>query len=206
MSTLERILEKLKKAGILKIVMYCDDESKQLKKVLTNKKYMKFDVKFVKNKFQGTASALYECKPYLSPEPFLLMYGDIIADIDLFDLQEFHKSHAGIATMVITSVADPLPWGIVRVKRNLITQFFEKGTPESNRDMRLTNLINAGIYIFNPDIFSFLTSQTKSLEADVFPKLIEGRKLYSYLLDGMWFNIGRGNMLEMAKKHCTLDT
>ncbi len=68
---------------------------------------------------------------------------------------------------------------------------------------RLTNLINAGIYAFQPEIFSYMDNKTRVLETEVFPKLIKDNQLFSYLLDGVWFNVSRDDLLAYAQKYCT---
>ena len=202
-TVLEKTLSRLNKAGIKKIVLCCKPSSRKLAKFLQKKKFSHFRFIWTKNEGKGTAAALMQCKKELDPETFLFFYGDILAELDVYDFVDFHISHNRLATMVITSVADPLPWGIVKVKRNRVTDFFEKPTPTKALDSRLTNLINAGIYAFQPEIFGYITKQTKNLETDVVPKLIKEQQLYSYLLDGAWFNISRDDLLAHALKYCT---
>jgi NDP-sugar pyrophosphorylase family protein len=200
-TAIEKMLAKLKKASVKKIIICCKEESHMLKKFLSKKQFSEFNFIYTKNEHKGTAASLYECKKHLDPGTFLLIYGDVIADIDFVDFLDFHKNHHGVATMVITSIADPLPWGIVRVKRDLVTDFFEKPKPGSSNEQRLTNLINAGIYAFEPQIFSYINEKTKTLEDEVFPKMIKAKEFHAYLLDGIWFNISRQNLLERALKY-----
>ncbi len=202
-SVLERMLEHLRKASINKIIICCTKKSDKIKKVLSKKKYSGLTVSFAKNELKGTAPSLLECKKYLDPGNFFLIYGDVLAEIDFYDFRDFHKTSNCVATMTVTSIADPLPWGIVRVKRNLVTEFIEKPTPREVENIRLTNLINAGIFAFSEEIFGYIGSKTVSLEKEVFPKLIASRQLYSYLLDGVWVNVSGKNMLAHAQKYCT---
>lgn len=201
-TVIERMLAQLAKASIYRIIICCKEESKKLKKYLGKKKFSAFQFIYTRNENTGTAAALYACKDLLEPGDFLLIYGDVLAELDIYDLKDFHKSHNGIATMVVTSVADPLPWGIVRLKRNRITEFFEKPSPEQSPQLRLTNLINAGIYMFQPEIFSYLSKKNKNLETEIFPALVQKNKFYGYLLDGAWFNVGRKDLLEYAQRYC----
>lgn len=203
-SVLEKNLKQLAKASVYKIIICCTQQSQKLKKFLTKKQFSKFQFIFTKNENRGTGTALYQCKEHLSPGTFLLIYGDVMAEIDYYDLMDFHKNSSALATMVITSIADPLPWGVVRVKRSRIMDFTEKPGKTPEQEKRLTNLINAGIYVFEQEIFGSLNRQTRSLEQEIFPKLIEKGKFYSYLLDGAWFNVSRPKMMEHAIKYCSL--
>lgn len=203
LSVFERMLEQLRKASINKIIICCTKNSDKIKKILAKKKYADSNFSFAKNKLKGTAASLLECRKHLDPGDFFLIYGDVMAEIDFYDFQDFHKSMNGIATITVTSIADPLPWGIVRVKRNLVTEFIEKPTPKEVENIRLTNLINGGIFAFSEEIFGYINGKTVSLERDVFPKLIKSKQLFSYLLDGVWVNVGSNDMLAHAKKYCT---
>lgn len=202
-TVIEKILTRLEKASVYKIIICCNDNAKKLRKFLTKKKFSKFNFIYAKNENKGTASTLFACKDKLDPTPFLFIYGDVFAEIDVYDFIDFHETHHGLATMVITSVANPLPWGVVKVKRNRVTDFFEKPTGHKVPSMRVTNLINAGLYIFDYEIFSYFNKDTKNIENDIVPKLIKNYQLYSYLLDGAWFNISREDLLAHALKYCT---
>ncbi|MCK4425025.1 NDP-sugar synthase, partial [Candidatus Bathyarchaeota archaeon] len=72
-------------------------------------------------------------------------------------------------------------------KENRITRFIEKPPKEAAP----TNLINAGVYALNPEIFSYIPEKQKvSMEREVFPKLVEEGKLYGYVSEGLWMDIG----------------
>lgn len=202
-TVIEKILARLEKASIYKVIICCNDKAQKIRKYLGKKKFSKFDFIYSKNENKGTAATLFACKDKLDPSPFLFIYGDVFAEIDVYDFIDFHETHHGRATMVITSVPDPLPWGVVKVKRNRVTEFFEKPTSNKPTSMRITNLINAGLFIFDYEIFNDLKSTSKSIETDIFPKLIRENQLYSYLLDGAWFNISREDLLTHAQKYCT---
>ena len=195
---IDYILQRLKKAGLLRVIFCHRAECKKLKKLVSLKKYSVFNITFVQHKKDGTADALAACKDLIGNENFFFIHGDILCDIDFYDLEDLHKSHNGLVTMVITSIADPLPWGVVSVKRNLITSFTEKPLEHKSR-ARLTNLINAGIYVLRPEIFSYINRKTVNLESDIFPQLAKDKQIYSYLLDGLWINVNRKDQLSLFK-------
>lgn len=137
--------------------------------------------------FKGTGGALKVAKPLAGPKPFLLVYGDVLADMNLNDLIEFHKNHGKIMTMALTSVEDSSIWGVVQLHGTQIRDFTEKPKPSQ----RLSRLINAGIYVIEPRIFEFFpTKKTFRLEEEVFPKLAQQDELYGYPFEGQWFDIG----------------
>lgn len=144
-------------------------------------------ITYVKNKKPlGTAGALKSAELYLKKDIFLLLHGDILANIDLLDMIEFADEEQGIVTMAVTSVDDPSHYGAVRSRGAKIVEFSEK--PAIN--YWTSRLINAGIYIIKPEIFNCIPKKTIcSLEKDVFPKLIDRGEIVSYQFAGQWFDI-----------------
>ena len=143
----------------------------------------------------GTANPIVAAKSYAKNNPFIVIYGDVLADIDYIDLIEFHKSHRGVATMALTSVEAPMDWGVVTLQGSRIVKFEEK--PKK----RVTShLINAGIYVFNPSVFNYLANGQRMLEHDLFPRLAEEGKLYGYPFEGQWFDIGTPAVYERVIK------
>lgn len=144
----------------------------------------------------GTAQPVRQAKKFFGNEPFLCYYGDVLADIDLADLAEFHLSHKGIATVALTSVANASDWGVVALHGSKILRFLEKPTSEQTT----SHVINAGIFVFNPEIFSVIAAKDASLEADVFPKLAATGRFYGYPFEGKWFDVGTPEIYEQAVK------
>lgn len=144
----------------------------------------------------GTAQPLIQAKKMIGDSPFVLWYGDVLAEADLFDMLDFHKSHKNMVTMGVTSVEKSSDWGVVTLKGSQIVEFNER--PE--KDYLISHLINAGIYIMNAEIFDHIKSNSKSLELDVLPKLAKEKNLSGYSLEGQWFDVGSLENYEKAVK------
>jgi len=144
----------------------------------------------------GSAAPILQAKKLVGANPFLVYYGDVLAKIDLADMIDFHLSNNGLATIALTSVNKPADWGVVRLQGSRIYSFLEK--PEKRKD--LSKVINAGIYIFEPEIFEYL-KEAKRLEHDVFSRLVEKRKLFGYLFAGQWFDVGNPEVYKQAVKN-----
>lgn len=137
--------------------------------------------------FKGTGGALKVAHNLIGEYPFLLIYGDVLADINLNDLVDFHKTQNKVMTMALTSVEDSSAWGVVQLHGSEIRDFREK--PKANE--RLSRLINAGIYVVEPKIFDYFPHKnTFRLEEEIFPKLAASNELYGYPFEGQWFDIG----------------
>jgi NDP-sugar pyrophosphorylase family protein len=137
-------------------------------------------------------------------EPFLLLNGDILSDIDYSKLVAQHTKNHTTATISLLRVSDPSRYGAVEMaEKNRIKRFVEK--PE--RGKAPSNLINAGIYVLDPEIFDYIESEARvSIERMVFPVLARDNKLFGSEFEGLWIDIGepsdylKGNQLLMDAK------
>lgn len=144
----------------------------------------------------GTGGALRLARPLLK-ERFLVIHGDILVSIDLNEFLNFHESHQGLATMALSTVVDPSDYGTVKLRGGKVLDFIEK--PKKGK--QVSQLINAGIYIFEPEIFQFIPKSGLSLLEDVFPKLARQGKLFGFPFEGDWFDVSTPSEYEQALKN-----
>jgi mannose-1-phosphate guanylyltransferase len=138
----------------------------------------------------GTAGPIKKAQKLLgNSEPFLVLNGDIFADVNYKELIEKHIKSRAIATIALCEVEDPSRYGVAeRADDNRITRFVEKPA----KGTAPTNLINAGIYVLSPEIFSYIPKgKTVSMEREVFPKLVQQGKLCGHVIHGLWIDIGK---------------
>ena len=119
----------------------------------------------------GTAGGVRACADFFAGEPFLVISGDALTDIDLGALVERHGQSGGIATLAVKQVPDTREFGVVLHDRDgRITGFQEKPSPEE----ALSDLGNCGIYVFDPRIFEYFPDRPfVDWAQDVFPVLLE---------------------------------
>jgi mannose-1-phosphate guanylyltransferase len=119
----------------------------------------------------GTAGGVRGCAEFFGDEPFLIISGDALTDIDLSAFAARHREAGGIATLAVKQVRDTREYGVVLHDRDgRITGFQEKPEP----DEALSTLGNCGIYIFDPAIFDYFPDRPFADWAqDVFPALLE---------------------------------
>lgn len=184
---LENTIENLRRNDIREIIISIGHLGDTIKNYFKDGSKFGVKIKYIEQKEEsGTASPILEAKQYLLNEPFLVYYGDVLSDIDLLDMADFHLAGGMIATMAITSVKEPSNWGVARMKGSRLYSYLEK--PDYRKDM--SHLINAGIYIFEPEIFKYLNENTKWLEKEVIPKLIEANAINGYLFNSEWHDVG----------------
>jgi mannose-1-phosphate guanylyltransferase len=118
----------------------------------------------------GTAGGVRACADFFGDEPFLVISGDALTDIDLTAFAARHRQAGGVATLAVKQVADTREYGVVLHDRDgRITGFQEKPAPEE----ALSDLGNCGIYIFSPQIFDYFPDRPfVDWAKDVFPTLL----------------------------------
>ena len=133
-------------------------------------------------------------------ETFIAMNGDVIANIDLRKMLEHHKSTKASVTDALHEVRNPARFGSVKVDRQgCIRRFVEKPTTRE----RLSHLVNAGIYMIEPEVLTMIPPDRKvSLEREIFPLLVEDGKLFGFPFSGDWFDIG--NVTDYQKANFSL--
>jgi mannose-1-phosphate guanylyltransferase len=137
----------------------------------------------------GTAGGVRACAEFFGEEPFLVISGDALTDIDLEALAKRHLETGGIATLAVKQVPDTREFGVVlRDREGRVTGFQEKPRPEE----ALSDLGNCGIYIFEPTIFEYFPDRPfVDWAKDVFPALLDGDvPFYIHEVHEYWNDIG----------------
>jgi mannose-1-phosphate guanylyltransferase len=141
----------------------------------------------------GTAGAVkyVQEQGYLDErEPFFVLNGDILTDLDLQAMLSFHQSHRAVGTIALTPVEDVRAYGLVETDTSRrVRRFIEK--PKTLEGIT-TDLINAGTYILDPAVLRLVPSgQFYQFEQGLFPTLLaEGKALFGYPDTSYWLDIG----------------
>jgi NDP-sugar pyrophosphorylase family protein len=137
----------------------------------------------------GTAGPLKNAKDLLDgKEPFFVLNGDIISEVDYNVIYDEHVKNGGDLTIALHKEEDPSRFGVAELDRkNRILRFIEKPGPEEE----VSKLVNAGIYVVEPNVIDMIESGKKvSIEREIFPTLVNRGKLYGSEYEGVWVDIG----------------
>lgn len=186
---MEHIVDLLKKHGINELVLLLYHQPELIKNYFGDGSEFGVRITYVTPLEDfGTAGAVKAAAKYLD-ERFLIISGDLLTDFDLGEALAYHEEKKAAATITLTSVKDPLQFGVVITdKEGRITKFLEKpGWGEVFSDT-----INTGIYILEPEVLDLIPEGTnRDWAKDVFPKMLEDRApLYGCKLSGYWADIG----------------
>ncbi len=136
----------------------------------------------------GTAGSVLNARAELD-DRFLVISGDVLTDVDLGALVDYHVGKGAVATLALHHVPNPLEFGIVITKEDgTIDRFLEKPT----WGQVFSDTINTGIYVLEPEIFEFIPpNMAVDFAGDVFPAALQaGRPLYGYVVEGYWEDVG----------------
>lgn len=125
----------------------------------------------------GTAGALYYLKN--ESEDFVLIYGDLILDIDFNRFMRFHKEHNALITLYGHPNSHPYDSDVIQIDdNNRITGILSKKTP---REFYYHNFVNAGIYCVSPRALDAIEAPMKiDLEKTLIARMLTQGRVYAY--------------------------
>ncbi len=125
-----------------------------------------------------TGGRIKRIQKYVEDEPFLLTYGDGVADVDISSLVKFHRTSGKVVTL--TAVSPGQRFGILdRDESGSVRSFREKSVDDSG-------VVNAGFMVCEPEVFGYLRDDSTVFEHDSLVQLAGTGKLGSYLHRGFW--------------------
>lgn len=183
------IIDLLKKHGITELILLLYHQPMTIKNFFGDGSEFGIHITYVTPLQDfGTAGAVKAAAKFLD-ERFLIISGDLLTDFDLSQVLRFHEEKGAKATITLTSVKDPLQFGVVITdKEGRITKFLEKpGWGEVFSDT-----INTGIYVLEPEVLEMIPAgENRDWSKDVFPQMLaENAALFGCQLSGYWADIG----------------
>lgn len=179
--------EHLRRHGVRRSIVSCGYLPTQIEEHFDGA-YQGVDLEYrVEDEPLGTGGAIGFAAAGLN-ETFFALNGDSLREADLDELVRLHRSTGARATILLTAVSDPSRYGLVRLGADgCVQSFLEKPRPEDID----TNLINAGLYVLEPDVLDLVPSgRAVSIEREVFPRLCEEGSVFGVALPGYWLDVG----------------
>ncbi len=140
----------------------------------------------LENPILGTAGALGRLRGFLNQAPLVVVYGDVLTDLDLSALLEFHgqavaQDPCTLVTLSLYHVPNPTEVGLVELdERGRVTRFVEKPRP----DQVFTDLANAGVLVVEPGVADYVPPGTfYDFGLHLFPQLLTaGVSMYGWVI------------------------
>ena len=190
----ENMLKKLKGKTLIKSqidffiqygissVYIVTQHSKNINLLLGEISDAKINVEIIENDARGNANALESIKDKVK-NSFIVMSGDTYNNFDMLKMIKKHMEIDKLATMGLMTREKITGYGTAILDGDFIVDFQEKPKQSS------TNIVNAGIYIFKPEVFE-LFGNASSLEKDLFPKLARMKQLVGFFTYGEYEHLG----------------
>jgi glucose-1-phosphate cytidylyltransferase len=124
-----------------------------------------------------TGGRLKRAARFVGNEPFMLTYGDGVANVDINRLVAFHQSQGRLAT--VTAVRPPARFGGLRFEGNLVVEFVEK--PQIGEGW-----INGGYFVLEPGVVDYITGDDTFWERDPLERLVQDGQLAAFRHNGFW--------------------
>ncbi|NJK34688.1 MAG: NDP-sugar synthase [Oscillatoriales cyanobacterium SM2_2_1] len=139
----------------------------------------------------GGLKKIQDFSPFFD-DTFVVLCGDALIDLDLTHAVRWHRQKGALATVVTKTVPreEVSSYGVVVTDgEGRIVQFQEKPTVEA----ALSNQINTGIYIFEPEVLDFVPSGGQyDIGSQLFPQLVAAAApFYAIAMDFQWVDIGK---------------
>ncbi len=190
---LQTIVEKFVNYGFVNIVMCVGYKSKIIQDFFEDGSKFGATIEYVlEDKRMGTAGALSLLKNRPC-EPFFVMNGDLLTNVNFEHLLEFHESNDAVASMCVREYDFQVPYGVVRVEEGNILAIEEKPVHKF--------FVSAGIYMLDPHCIDFIPKDAFYDMPTLFEELIaQGKKSVSFPLREYWLDIGRIEEYEKANQ------
>ncbi len=125
-----------------------------------------------------TGARIKKVQKYTRDEPFLLTYGDGVADVNIKELVQFHKAQKKTVTM--TAVQPEGRFGSLKIENDKVTHFIEKPAGDNS-------WINGGFFVCEPEVFNYInTDENTIFEREPLEKLALNGQLSAYKHNGFW--------------------
>jgi len=192
----EHLFDLLKKYGIRDVVLCTGYLKNKIREYFGDGGKIGINITYVEeDEPLGTAGPLKLAKRYLK-DSFIVSNGDELKNINIPRMFRLHKRKNALATIALTTADDPSHYGVARLDGSRIVEFIEK----PSKMQAPSNLINAGFYIFEPEVIDMIPDGFSMLEKDVFPKLAKMGRLRGFPFAGQWFDIGNIERYKIADK------
>jgi len=185
----EHQIRKAAKAGISEIVLATSYKAELFEPYFGDGEKFGIKIKYaVETTALGTGGGIKNATELLDAcDQVVVFNGDVLSGHDLSNQINFHQRNNADVTLYLTEVLDARAYGCVEIdKNNRVKSFLEK------MDNPISNLINAGCYIFNPAIINTIPKgQVVSVERETFPNLIAtNAKIFGFIDNSYWLDIG----------------
>lgn len=190
---LESIIERLAEQGFRRIFLSVNYQAEKVEAHFGDGSEFGVEISYLEeNQRLGTAGAL-TLLPEMPSEPFLVMNADLVTAINFRRLLDFHLDQAADATMGVREYRFQVPYGVIEMSGNRITEINEKPTQ--------SYFVNGGIYALSPSVLKYVPKGQMYDMPMLFDQLIKDKGLpAAFPIHEYWIDIGQFEDLHQAQR------
>jgi len=191
---LETIILNFKKYGFINFILCVSYKSEVIENYFKDGSNFGVNIEYIhEDKRMGTAGALSLVDKDKLEEPFFVMNGDLLTNINFENMMNYHIDNMAVATMGVREYDFQVPYGVVNVDGNNILSIDEKPTHRF--------FVSGGVYILSPLVLRSIPKDKYYDMPTLFEKLIEEeQKSISFPIHEYWLDIGRIDEFEKANR------
>jgi mannose-1-phosphate guanylyltransferase len=187
---IERLVDNLSKGGVTEVTLALGFKSEPFVEAFPSGECNGVALLYaVEPEPRDTAGAIRFAADFSGiDDTFVVANGDVLTDLDIATLVDFHRQCAAEATIHLIAVDDPSSFGVVATDRDgRVERFVEKPAPGTAP----SNLINGGTYVLEPSVLQRIpAAQAVSIERVTFPEVAAAGRLFAMPTDDYWLDAG----------------
>lgn len=180
----------LKKYGITEVIINLHYHGDKLKKALGDGSSMGMQVSYSEeSEILGTGGGVKKVSAFFADRSFILINGDILVDVNLDKVVEYHLRKKATATMVLREDPEVDQWGSIEVdSQGRIRRILQRGEWTGER---LAKYMFTGVHVLEPRIFSYIPGgRFYSIIDSYIEMLKKGERIFGYIMTGYWLDLG----------------
>ncbi|MFR7590519.1 MAG: HAD-IIIA family hydrolase [Longibaculum sp.] len=170
----------LKKYGITKFVIIVGHLGEAIEEYFGDGSKLGVSISYIKETMAlGSAGSLFYLKDKLNDEDIILVFGDVMFELDWTKFIEYHESKKGLITLLVHPNAHPYDSDLLIVDENSCVQSID--SKNNIRDYDYSNIVNAGLSIVKKEVLNYIAKPEKlDFESGLVSPLITYGKVFAY--------------------------
>jgi NDP-sugar pyrophosphorylase family protein len=186
------LIGRVRQAGIHEIAINLHYSGAQIRRWLGRGERLGVEVIYSEEaELLGSAGGVRRMRHFFRSEPALIVHGDIVFDVDLSELIQYHLEHAAQATLMLHPAHHRYSYGTIKVNaRGQIAQFVDRQAPGVCEP--LIETVFTGVQVLDPALLDTIPAACiAALTTDIYPGLLtNAARFYGYVMQGYWSDIG----------------
>ena len=195
----------LRHYGIRDVVINLHHHGKQIENRLADGSQLGIQISYsVEPELLDTGGGLLKAKPFLQNDTFIVINTDVLIDLHLDELLEFHQKQRAAATLVLRPDRDADRYGSIDIdERDRICRFLDTRMPMQSPG-QVRKLMFTGVQVLEPNVFDYMDSETGahkfSTTRQTYPRMLaDGQPLYGFCFEGFWQDLGTAERIREAE-------